>query len=396
MTMDPLIQEKVSQAVNLLAEKEIDLWLTFVRESSANGDPVLPIVYGHDVTWQSAFILTRRGDRIAIVGHYDADTTRRVPAYTEVIPYHESFRQPLLSVLERLEPAQIALNFSANDVQADGLSHGLYGLLQEYLSGTPYGARIVSAEGVIGALRGRKTETEVERIRAAVDTTYEIYRRTFDYVQLGMSEQEIGRYMHQQVAEFGVETAWEAGSCPAVNAGPDSPVGHAGPTGIQVAPGQIVHFDFGVRRDGYCADIQRVMYFRAEGENRAPEPVQRGFDTVVKAIQAAVIAMKPGMMGKEIDEIARGVITAAGYPEFKYATGHQLGRSAHDGGALLGPEWERYGDSPRQRLEAGHVYAVEPGLMVPGYGYVGIEENVLVTASGAAFLRPPQRTLTVK
>ena len=114
---------------------------------------------------------------------------------------------------------------------------------------------------------------------------------------------------------------------------------------------------------------------------------------MVHAIQQAVDAMKPGVTGLEIDKIARGVITDAGFPEYKYATGHHLGRAAHDGGGILGPQWERYGESPNRKLEAGHVYTVEPGLALPGYGYIGIEEDVLITENGAEFIGDPQTKL---
>jgi Xaa-Pro aminopeptidase len=388
-----IVLEKVEQAIGILQELNVDLWLTFVRETSAVRDPVLPYIYGHDVTWQSAFIITKTGERIAIVGHFDAETTRRMGAYTEVIGYHESFSQPLLEVLTRLNPAQIAINYSPDDSHADGLTHGLYLLLLQYLAGTPFVERLVSAQKIVGAVRGRKTPSEIERIAAAVATTNEMYHRTFDFVRPGLTEKQIGAFLLKQVDDLGLETSWERAACPAVNSGPDTPIGHAGPTDIVVEPGHIVHFDFGVRQREYSSDIQRIMYVLRPEEQRAPQPVQHGFDTIVAAIQAAVRVMKPGVTGAEVDAVARKVVTDAGYPEYKYATGHHLGRACHDGGGVLGPHWERYGDTPDYPLEIGHVYTVEPGLFVPGYGYIGLEEDVVVTEAGAIFLGTPQMEL---
>jgi Xaa-Pro aminopeptidase len=388
--MSSLVQEKVDQAIGILQEKGIDLWMTFVRETASGGDPAMPLIYGDaDLTWQSALLLTRSGERIAIVGYFDAEMARTIGAYT-IVPYHESFSPELLRILERLDPQEIALNYSENDVLADGLSHGMYQLVTGYLAGTPFARRIVSAETLIEALRGRKTPGEVDRIRRAVDTTRQIYERTFDYVVPGMTERQIGAFMHAQVEQLGLDVAWNRENCPGINAGPDSPLGHVGPTDLEVVPGQLLHFDFGVQQAGYCSDIQRVVYFLPPGEETPPEPVQRGFDTIVRAVQAAVATMKPGVLGKEADAAARSVVTGAGYPEYKYGTGHQLGRLAHDGGGVMAPQWERYGDGPNRPLEAGQVYTVEPGLMVEGYGYIGIEEDVLVTESGAEYLGEPQ------
>ena len=394
--MPTLVQEKTTQAIAILNELKIDCWLTFARESAAGIDPVLPLIYGHHVTWQSAFLLFRTGERIAILGRYDADNARNCGAYDEVIGYDQGVSAPLLDVLRRLDPQQIALNYSANDAHADGLGHGLYLQLLAYFAETPFAARVISAEPIISALRGRKSGEEIERIRAAIRTTYELYNRTYEFADAGMSARVIGAYMHEQMDALGLETSWERASCPAVNAGPNTPIGHLGPGDVRVETGQLLHFDFGLRQDDYCSDIQRVIYFLAEGEGQPPAPVQRAFETVTRAIQAAVDAMRPGVLGYEVDAVARAVITGAGYPEFRYATGHQVGRSAHDGGGVLAPLWERYGDTPKMPLEAGQVYAVEPGLFVEGYGYMGIEENVLVTEEGAVFLGEPQRALLVK
>jgi Xaa-Pro aminopeptidase len=299
-------------------------------------------------------------------------------------------------VLERLNPNRIAINYSIDDVHADGLAFGMYQLLLRYLNGTPYLPRLESAEKLHAALRGRKTAQEIERIRAAIRTTFNIFQRTFDYIKIGMSEKDVSDFMHSQLDGFGLQPAWELINCPTVNTGPDSPIGHVGPTDLKISPGHLVHFDFGVLQDYYCSDIQRVVYFRRPGEMSAPPEVQHGFDTVRKAIQQALNAMKPGMAGKEVDQIARQTIINAGYPEFPYATGHQVGRVVHDGAGILGPEWERYGTTPNYLLEAGQVYTIEPGLAIPGYGYLGLEEDVLVTPDGAKYLGDPQMELIIK
>lgn len=394
--MSELVQEKVDQAVEILKEKKIGAWLTFVRETSAGGDPVLPLIYGHDLTWQSALIITQSGERYAIVGSFEAETARRTGAYTTVIPYDNSIRRSLLHTLERVYPGKIAVNYSMNDVHADGLSHGMYQLLVEYFDDTPWEQRLVSAEQIISALRGRKTRGEVDRIQKAIHAAEEIFQETFARVEPGMTEIGIADWMHKMMEERGVGPAWDLEHCPIVNAGPASPVGHVAPGDIALERGHILHIDFGVQVDDYVSDIQRVAYYRKEGEREAPSPVQEGFNTIVQAIQSAVNAMCPGITGEEVDAIARRTVIEAGYPEFMHATGHQVGRLAHDGAGILGPLWERYGTTPTYQLEAGQVYTVEPSLPVPGYGYIGLEENVIVTEDGAEFLSTPQTELILR
>ncbi len=381
--MSNLIKEKVDQAVGVLAEQGVDLWVTFVRETTAGGDPMLPLLFGSYLTWQSALLLSRSGERIAIVGHYEADTARNTGAYSEVLDYHQSIREVLGKTVARLAPKQIAVNTSKNDTFADGLTHAMYAILQDYL-GSPYADRLVSSENIVAAVRGRKTQEELRRIKKAIRSAEEIYAQTFGFVKIGKTERQIAAFMHAQLKERGLQPAWEELHCP---------VGHAAPTDLKVQPGQLIHFDFGVIEEDYCSDIQRVMYILKPGESRAPEPVQRGFDTIQASIKAAMHAMQPGARGLDVDAAARKVVTDAGYPEYMYSTGHHLGRSVHDGAGLLGPMWERYGDTPKLPLEVGQVYTVEPGLDVEGYGYISTEEDVLVTADGAVFLTTPQTVL---
>ena len=394
--MPNLVQEKVNQAISILTEYRIDAWLTFVRETSSGGDPVLPLIYGHDLTWQSALIITRSGERIAIVGEYEAETVRRIGAYNQIIPYDRSIRVPLIESLLGLNPNQIAINYSKSDVLADGLPYGLYQVLMGYLSGTGLEESIVSAENVIAALRSRKSQAEIALIKDAIQTTAKIYQDTFDYAKPGVSEKQLADFMQFQLDVHHVEPAWEMEHCPIVNAGTQSAFGHVGPTDMAIKPGQLLHIDFGVKQAGYCSDIQRLAYFLAPGESTPPQAVQQGFSTIVNAIQASVQAMKPGLPGKAIDKIARDIVVRASGREYMHATGHHLGRLAHDGAGILGPEWEKYGETPNYILEAGHVYTVEPSLVLEDYGMIALEENVLVTPDGAEFLSDPQTELIVK
>lgn len=389
--MTTLIQEKVQQAVAILAEKNIDLWLTFVRETSVNPDPILPVIYGDaTLTRQSALLIHRSGETIAIVGRIDAETTGLLKAYKKVIPCDAGISEYLLAELDRLNPATIAINTSLSDVMADGLSYGMYQLLLKMLDATPYKDRLCSAEAIIAALNGRKTPTEIKLIKAAIEETYAIYDQTYKFMQPGMTEKDIADFMHRQLSERDLLAAWTYDGCPAVNSGPDSPVGHASPTDIKLEQGHLVHFDFGVEKDGYCSDIQRMVYLLREGETEAPAEVQKGFDLVRQAIEAAREVLKPGATGLAVDQAARKVIVDAGFPEYHYATGHQLGKHAHDGGGILGPQWEVYGELPNQIIEKDQVYTIELGIALPGYGYIGLEEDVLVTAIGNEYLGEPQ------
>ncbi len=396
MSAKRIAKEKVEQAVGILREKGVDLWLTFVRESATNPDPALDLILGTTVTWQSAFLISATGETVAIVGSLDVANVRGRRIYDHVIGYKESIRPALLEWLHKLDPATIAINFSKDDVLADGLSHGMYLILEEILAGTPYAGRLESAEKIINALRGRKTEAELERIRKAVRVAQEIFQLVDAFVVPGMSEREVAQRVQREVERRGVGLAWDPEYCPSVFTGPESAGAHAPPTNRKIEAGHLMNIDFGVIVDGFASDLQRTWYFRRPDESGAPEVVQKAFAAVRDAITVAAEALRPGIEGWKVDQKARQHIVGQGFEEYPHALGHQIGRKAHDGAGLLCPRWERYGNLPYEKVEAGQVYTLEPRVTVPGYGVATIEEMVVVREDGVEFLSDRQMELYLK
>jgi Xaa-Pro aminopeptidase len=391
-----LVQEKVGQAVEILREQDVDLWLTFVRETSLTNDPCLDLIAGVYSAWQGAFLVSASGERIAIVGRFDTPSVEQIGAY-DVVGYDESIRPALLEAVERLAPRSIALNYSTSDPAADGLTHGLWLELQKTFDGSPFADRFTSSEAIVNALRGRKSPEEVERVRAAASETEDIFDVVTAALRPDLSELEIADVMQGEIERRGLGYAWGRDHCPAVNAGPEKEVGHSPPGDIRTRRGELLHVDFGVSRDGYCSDLQRVWYFLDEGEASAPDDVRRAWDALWASVDAGVAALRPGAEGWEVDAAARATLVAAGYPEPMYALGHQLGRAAHDGGTTLAPRWDRYGAAPLGVVEEGNIFTLEYGTAVRGRGYIGLEEDVVVTPNGVEWLSTPQRELwTVK
>ena len=391
--LKPIIQEKLNQAVSLLKEQNIDCWITFVRETSAVHDPALDLLLGFGLTWDSAIIITRSGKKIAIAGRFDANNIRELEAYDEVIAYDQGIAETLRGHISQLNPSNIALNYSLSDPGSDGLTFGMYARLTQILSGTPYVTNIVSSENIVRRLRERKTSTEIARIKAVTQITEQVYADLFAQPLRGLSEIQIHALAGEIVAKHGSEFGWDRVDDPIVNAGPNSVIGHGIPSELKLEPGQLLHLDMGLRQDGYCSDLQRMAYVRREGEQGVPPEVIRAWQACWSALEAGRAALKPGAKGWQVDAAAREELVRQGYPEYMHAFGHHVGRNAHDGGSILGPRWERYGELPNKSIEANNVFALELGAMVEGIGYIGIEETALVTADGAKYISTPQQSI---
>jgi Xaa-Pro aminopeptidase len=371
----------------------VDLWLTFARETTMLPDPALELILGQEVTWRSIFLISRSHKHTAIVGHYDAENVRQLGVYQEVVGYHHGLREQLLQALRAYDPAQIAINFSENDVAADGLTLGNYHTLLAHLDGSPYRQRLQSAEKIIAALRGRKTPQEVDRMRQAIAITERLFDEVDAFVRPGMTQRQIAGFVQQRIDSAGLEYAWDKAHNPIVTCGPESSLGHTSPGDVSLERGHTLHLDLGIKKHGYCSDLQRMWYVLDDDEERAPADVQRAFDTVLAAIQAGEEALKIGVPGWQVDDAARKIIVDAGYPEYMHALGHLLGRSAHDGATVLAPRWERYAGINELPVEAGNVFTLELHVVVPERGVMSLEEDVLVTEDGVEYLSTPQKAL---
>jgi Xaa-Pro aminopeptidase len=387
-----IVKDKIGQATRLLDELNLDCWIIFVRETDMMADPTLPMVVGHSATWQSFFVYTRSGEAIALVGNFDAEEYSRSGRFTRVMPYVQGVGEDFCKLIEELKPKSIAVNYSQDDCAADGLTHGMYLQLVDYLSGTSYADRLESSGQLVSKLRSRKLPSELEILKRAAVLADDIWLRVAERIQLGKSEKEVAGMLDAEIEKEGYTTSFAT----IANAGAKTPASHATPTDAKLSRGDLLHVDFGIRVDGYCSDIQRLLYFKHANESSAPETLREAFHLVRDIITETGKIARPGVKGYEVDARAREMLVENGFPEYQHALGHQLGRAVHDGGAIIGPRWERYGKTPEIPLEENVATTLELEIDLPGIGCVGLEEDAQITNDGAKFLGPRQMELIIK
>ncbi len=354
-------------------------------------DPALDLVVGHKVVWQSAFFICKNGESYAMVGNYDVSDFERSGRFKKVIPYIEDCGKEIKNLIKKINPKNIALNYSIDDTAADGLSHGMYLMLTDYLKGTDYPEKFISSENLMSLLRGRKIPEEIELVSKAANIATECWDKTLKEIKPGLSEIAIAHMIERNFAGLGVVTSFDT----TVNAGAKTSPGHGHPTSAILEPGDLLHIDFGAIYNGYCSDIQRLAYVKKENEQQPPEELIKAFQMIHDIITETAKLYKPGTKGYRIDTVAREMLKKNNYEVYQHALGHQIGRSVHDGAAIVGPKWKRYGATPEIPLEEGNIFTVELGIELDKIGYVGLEEDLVVTKEGGKFLCPRQNELVV-
>ncbi|SEC62930.1 Xaa-Pro aminopeptidase [Terriglobus roseus] len=239
-------------------------------------------------------------------------------------------------------------------------------------------------DGSIATLRAVKDDAEAKVMRRAAALTCDLYEGLLSWVEAGMRERDIAAELEHRARLAGAQgMSFET----IVAAGERSSHPHAHATDAILQPGDLVTLDFGIVLDGYCSDMTRTFAV-GFGESRVPAKLrsrwaeQRDvFEAVLAAQVAAVRAVRTGVTCGDVDEAARSVLTESGWGKFfTHSTGHGVGLEIHEG--------PRVAKGQTQRLEAGMVITIEPGVYLPGRFGVRIEDTVRVTGEGAEVLTP--------
>ena len=229
---------------------------------------------------------------------------------------------------------------------------------------------VVPLDGLIEDQRVVKDESELALLREAVRLADDVMAAAGETVAPGMTERELSLELERLIREAG-----DGPSFPTIVAGgPNAAMAHHSPGMRPIGAGEPVIVDLGVRLDGYCSDITRT-FTAGDADARFHEI----YEIVLEAQTAVETGTRAGMTGREADALARGVIAEAGYGEnFGHGTGHGVGLEIHEAPTL----------SPRGTnvLAAGAVVSVEPGIYLPGWGGIRIEDLVVVESDGLTVL----------
>jgi Xaa-Pro aminopeptidase len=224
-----------------------------------------------------------------------------------------------------------------------------------------------------------KDEHELSLIREAINLAEVALRVVRSHLHTDMTEREVGALLEYHVRRMGGEGL---AFPPIVGVGPRAALPHAPLTSTTMGTGELVLIDWGATGRLYKSDLTRVMATRTISPKLA-----QVYAVVARAQSEAIAAIRPGVVGKDIDAIARGIIADAGFGDyFGHGLGHGFGLQIHEAPAL------RPGSS--SVLEPGMVVTVEPGIYLPGWGGVRIEDDILVTPEGHEVLTRCPKDLT--
>ena len=243
--------------------------------------------------------------------------------------------------------------------------------LKEYSQSAKARVRFVGTSGITEEIRSFKDESELVLLQKAISISDHAMDSVTPTIKAGQTEQEVAWRLEVAMRELGAESlAFDI----IVGSGPNAALPHhrAGERVIQ--EGEPIVIDMGAKYQGYCSDLTRTI---ALGD--VDDTFRRVYDTVLGAQLTAITTVQVGMTGSEADGLARKVIEDAGYGEnFGHGLGHGVGLAVH--------ELPVAGPTSNGVLKEGTAFTIEPGIYIPGWGGVRIEDVVTLEKSGARVL----------
>jgi Xaa-Pro aminopeptidase len=234
------------------------------------------------------------------------------------------------------------------------------------------GVELVPASGIIEDLRAVKDADEQARIRAAAQLADAALSEVLGRGLAGRTERDVALDLEMTMRRAGAESV---SFPPIIASGTHSALPHAEPRDAVIPKGTLVTIDWGAQLDGYASDCTRTYGTGPDLDPRDREV----YEVVLKAQLESLAAVRAGAGGREVDSVARDVITAAGHGEhFGHGLGHGVGAEVHEG-----PRLSQRSDAT---LAVGQVVTVEPGIYVPGAVGVRIEDLAIVTEDGSDVL----------
>jgi Xaa-Pro dipeptidase len=313
------------------------------------------------------------GQPALILPAFEASQTARSPLDWHTFTYVDG-QEPI----EAFRAASEALDLSGARIGVEALKMRVREL--RLLQAAAPGAVCEDADGLIASLRMIKDQTEIAAMRRAIQITEQALDEVCGVIRAGLTERQVANELLIALMRRGAESiAFE----PLIQSGPNAALPHLTSTERVIRSGEGLLLDFGITVAGYTSDITRTL---AVGETSAE--FKRIYDVVKQANAAGRAAARPGATGQDIDRATRQVIVDAGYgPYFIHRTGHGLGLEGHE------PPYIVEGNAAP--LVTGNTFTVEPGIYLPGHGGVRIEDDMLMTDTGAESLTTYDRELRV-
>lgn len=313
-------------------------------------------------------LLTGRGATLLTDPRYDLQAAQECDCPTKVVT--GSIWSAAASELRRRRVKRVALESAA-------VSFERWSALAAELGS---GVRLVAVKDLVENLRAVKSPGEIQRIRHSVALCSRAYEQTIPDVRPGMTERQVAALLDHAMRMLGAESpAFET----IVASGRRSALPHARPAAAAIRSNRILLIDMGACVDGYMSDMTRVAHL-----GKPSARARSLYQAVLEAQLAAIAAIRPGVPCREVDSAARRSLKRRGLDRyFTHSTGHGLGLEIHEG--------PRLGAKIDVALEPGMVVTVEPGVYLPEFGGIRIEDTVLVTDNGVEVLTPTPKEFLV-